>query len=289
MCAHIYRCSNPRCLALNFLYIVSLASQTLLRVRTFRTGMPRITCFVVHPFVTHNAVLYSRMPFCYCDICTRGGRCPQGSIQSATTVREHQHAQRLWHSHQYTTGHRMQMFHGWPSSWHTSTPRQGSPPRSPSDADLELRTVLDRVRGHILGFQLPVALVFAHPPRIAQSIYPVTSHSNSWCAGPSSLDVTDPQNASILEHILAIQSAHGQLQHLMLELGHSPSITLVTLSHVISTELARLEAFRQTMWNMQLEDNVSLATSPGNNYINNPTVCQTCMFDLRGPSPLDLQ
>ena len=277
MCAHIYRCSNPRCLALNFLYIVSLASQTLLRVRTFITGMPRITCFVVHPFVTHNAVLYSRMPFCYCDICTRGGRCPQGSIQSATTVREHQHAQRLWHSHQYTTGHRMQMFHGWPSSRHTSTPRQGSPPRSPSDADLELRTVLDRVRGHILGFQLPVALVFAHPPRIAGSVYPVTSQSDSWRVGPSSLDVTAPQNLSILEHVLSVQSTNEQLQHLIGS-GHAPSITRVTLSHVISAELARLEAFRESMWNMQLRDFLSRASLSLNNYNNNPIVCETCTF-----------
>lgn len=217
------------------------------------------------------------MPICYCHTCTRGGRCPRGSIQSATTEREHRHAKRIWDHRQYSTGHKVQAIQGWKSSQHTSTPRRDSALHTLSNTDAELRAVLDRVRGHILAFQLPVALVFAHPPRIAGSVYPVTSQSDSWRVGPSSLDVTAPQNLSILEHVLSVQSTNEQLQHLIGS-GHAPSITLVTLSHVISAELARLEAFRESMWNMQLRDFLSRASLSLNNYNNNPIVCETCTF-----------
>ena len=224
--------------------------------------------------------LYDRMPLCFCHTCTLGGRCRQGSIQSATTVREHKHFEKIRDLRRYTTGHRTQAFQDWSSPQYQQPHRRDFPLHTAFNTDMDLRAVLDRVRGHILGFQLPAELVFAHPPLTAESVYPTTRQSNSWHVGPSSLDVSAPQNALILEHIQAIESTNAQIPCLLSRLGDSPT-TLVILSRVLSAELARLEAFREAMWKKQLDYVSSVTSSPRHDSINDPIICNTHTFPFR--------
>lgn len=222
------------------------------------------------------------MPLCYCDVCTLWGRRPQGSIQSATTVREHGNSWRASRHRHHTSGLWTDDSRGQTSSRYQ--PYRGRDPPGHRNTDHELRAVLDSARGRIASFQLPVGIIFAYPPRTAQSFYVTTSQCDSWLVGPSSLDVAAPQNASILEHVRFVQETNIQLQQQLSAHDHA-SITLGMLRYEISAELARLENFRETMWIKQLEV-VSQTTSPlRNEYINNPIVCETSMDPLhRSPS-----
>lgn len=215
------------------------------------------------------------MPPCYCDRCTRWGRHPQGSIQSETTARKHQKQHKTWNAHRTnTSGPGAQVLQGLMSSQRQQSPDRDSDAPAVLDSNIEIQTLLDHIRGRILNFQLPVELVFAYPPRTPESVYTLTRHSDPWDVGPSSLDITAPQNGSILDHVRFIQETNEQLQSQLLG-SCPPSSELAMLSHVLTSELARVEGFREKMWNKQIEANSPMTSSSWNDYIVTPLTCET--------------
>ena len=175
------------------------------------------------------------MKTCFCDTCTCNGLWPQGSLQSATTAREHQHSQIIKDRLARALTDAL-----------TATDLQGQLEPSNQDAggqvhllqailgtDCRNNEILTHICHCVSSFRFPPCLVFAHPPATPHSIY--VSDAGPWEQGPHALAVMAPENADILQHVQFLQRTNR-----ILRLSVSDSVlwsaTLAALSNLLSSE-----------------------------------------------------
>ena len=189
------------------------------------------------------------MQLCFCDTCTDRGLRPQGSLQSTTTVREHKRSQAI-----------KARLGGIPQSiLEVSNVRERLEPEPPYAgapiSDHRVSELFDGVGRRISSFRFPPRLVFTNPPSTQHS--ECVSDASPWDQGPQALAPEAPENADILHHVQFLREIARSLGPSVSQSGCPPS-RLDVLSTVLSSELAKMEAFRQNAWNDQL---VSLAPS----------------------------
>ena len=213
---------------------------------------------------------------CFCDICTCSGLRPRGSLQSATTAREHRRSQMIKDRLAQTLPdtHAATDFLGQLEPSSQDADSQGYPFGAILGADCRNNEIVDRIHRRVSSFRFPPRLVFAHPPT-PHSTY--VSDAGSWEQGPHALAIMAPENADILRHVQFLQRINRTLRPSVSDSATPRSATSGTLSSLLSSELSRMEAFRKNAWDDQL---ASLPSSSHRPHSGSGSAWQPIRYDV---------
>lgn len=215
------------------------------------------------------------MRTCYCDQCTADGNNAQGAPQCRSTLQQHKKTQQALDRIRQTSSpmsslEASQSFEraailetlrdrvvtddnplfraniarhdplDVPDVVTVESTMSPRPVHLPSARELEMR---------ISRFKLPSALRFLFPPTSPTSMYPGPCGHVAWDGGPSALRLEDSANAKTLLHVAYIQAHHETAMHSLR--GPPPSTSLLSIFHVLDSEIKRMEQFRMEEWERQ--------------------------------------